>query len=70
MYTIVALNFVLTYLVSGTEPVTDAAGAAWRTGDVFETAAITSLLTMIFVTALAAIKVVQAPSAPQRKARK
>jgi len=70
MYTIVALNFVLTYLVSGTENVTDAAGAQWRTGDVFETAAITSLLTMIFVAALAAIKVVQAPSAPQRKARK
>lgn len=66
MYTIVALNFVLTYLVSGTEPVTDAAGAQWRTGDIFETAAITSLLTMIFVAALAAIKVVQASSAPQR----
>jgi len=64
MYTIVALNFVLTYLVSGTETVTDATGAAWRSGDVFETAAITSLLTMIFVAALAAIKVLQHSSTP------
>lgn len=30
---------------------TDAAGAAWRSGDIIETAAITSLLTMMFVVA-------------------
>ena len=70
MYAIVALNYGLAYLANVTETVTDATGAAWRSGDVFETAAITSLLTMIFVAALAAIKIVQASSAPQRKARK
>jgi uncharacterized membrane protein len=70
MYAIVALNYPLAYLANETEAVTDATGAAWRTGDIFETAAITSLLTMIFVAALATIKVVQASSAPQRKARK
>lgn len=63
MYTIVALNFVVSYLAYGTEPVTDANGAAWRTGDIFETAAITSLFTMVFVVALAAIKVARGSAA-------
>jgi uncharacterized membrane protein len=66
MYVIVALNYVLDYLANGTEPVTDATGAVWRTGDIFETAAITSLLTMVFVAALATIKIVREPSAPLR----
>jgi uncharacterized membrane protein len=69
MYMIVALNYVLEYLANGTEPVTDATGAVWRTGDIFETAAITSLLTMVFVAALAAIKIVRDFSAPLRQAR-
>jgi uncharacterized membrane protein len=60
MYAIVALNYLLAYLVNGSEAVTDATGAAWRTGDIFETAAITSLLTMMFVVALAALKLARA----------
>ena len=57
MYALVALNFVFSYLVEVSQPVTDAAGATWHTGDIAETAAITSLLTMMFVVALAAMKV-------------
>jgi hypothetical protein len=59
MYAIVALGFVLTFLVEDSAPVTDATGAAWLSGDIYETAAITGLFTMMFMVALAAIKVVQ-----------
>jgi uncharacterized membrane protein len=59
MYAIVALGFVLTFLAEGSVTVTDATGAAWLSGDIYETAAMTSLLTMMFVAALAAIKVAQ-----------
>jgi putative membrane protein len=59
MYAIVALGFVLTFLVEDSAPVTDATGAAWLSGDIYETAAITGLFTMMFVVVLAAIKVVQ-----------
>ncbi len=55
MYAVIAALFVLNYFVSGSEPVTDATGITWRSGDIRETAAITSLLTMVFVVALAAI---------------
>ena len=56
MYAIVALYFVLNYLAKGSGTVTDATGAAWRSGDVYETAAITSIFTMLLVVALAAIR--------------
>jgi hypothetical protein len=42
--------------------VTDATGAAWRSGDIRETAAITSLLTMVFVVALTAITIARIPA--------
>ena len=66
MYAIVALGFVLTFLVEDSAPVTDATGAAWLSGDIYETAAITGLFTMMFVVALATIKVVQNGSIPAR----
>lgn len=66
MYAIVALGFVLTFLVEDSAPVTDATGAAWLSGDIYETAAITGLFTMMFVVALAAIKVVQNGSIPAK----
>lgn len=66
MYAIVALGFVLSFLVEDSAPVTDATGAAWLSGDIYETAVITSLFTMMFVVALAAIKVVQDGSVPAK----
>ena len=66
MYAIVALGFVLTFLVEDSAPVTDATGAAWLSGDIYETAAITGLFTMMFVVALAMIKVVQNGSIPAK----
>jgi uncharacterized membrane protein len=57
MYALVALNFVASYAVNIPQTVTHATGAAWNTGAMTETSAITSLLTMMFVVALAAMTV-------------
>jgi len=55
MYALVALNFVASYAVQIPRTVIDATGAAWNTGAISEASAITSLLTMMFVVALAAM---------------
>jgi putative membrane protein len=65
MYAIVAVRFILAYLVYPSENVTDPAGVAWRTGDIYETAALTATFTMLFVVALAAILLARQPDAPQ-----
>jgi uncharacterized membrane protein len=57
MYALVAVNFVFSYPMQVSRTVTDATGAVWQTGDIAATAAITSLLGMMFVAALAAMKV-------------
>jgi putative membrane protein len=67
MYAIVASHFILSYLANGSETVTDATGAAWRSGDINETAAMTAIFTMLFVCALAAIKVVGESEPPRRR---
>ena len=67
MYAIVASHFILSYLVMGSVTVADATGAAWRSGDIYETAAMTAIFTMLFVCALAAIKVVGVSETPKRR---
>jgi uncharacterized membrane protein len=63
MYAVIALLFSIEFAVKGSgEVVTDATGAAWRVGDIRETAAITSLLTMVFVVALTAITIAREPA--------
>ena len=69
MYGVIGLTFVLNYVVgAGNTPVTDAAGVTWHTGSIIESAAIVSIYTMLFVAALAAVKLIQgstdAPSSP------
>ncbi|HYI05489.1 MAG TPA: carotenoid biosynthesis protein [Reyranella sp.] len=60
MYAVVALDFVMTYMMkTGSETVVDAVGIPWRSGDIFETAALTALLTMMFVVALAAVTILR-----------
>jgi uncharacterized membrane protein len=66
MYAILAFGYVLAFLAQDSTPVTDATGATWRKGDIAETAAITSLFTMIFVAVLAAIGVMRDSSAQPR----
>ena len=57
MYAIVAANYVLVYRVNASTPVSDATGVVWRSGDIFQAGAITSLLTMALVVALTALTV-------------
>ena len=62
MYAVVGLDFVVSYLLRGaSENVVDAAGVTWRSGDIVETAALTALLTMMFVVALATVTILRAP---------
>lgn len=70
MYGAVALKYPTRYLadlVGGhSESVTDAAGHTWWTGDINETAALMSLVTMLFVTVLAALQLAQGrPTLPR-----
>ncbi|MEI9899749.1 MAG: carotenoid biosynthesis protein [Hyphomicrobium sp.] len=57
MYAIVALQFVASWAVSRSEPLVDANGIAWRSGDLLETSAITAIFTMLFVATLALITI-------------
>lgn len=64
LYAIMGAAFVLQY-VAGTSPdrtVVDATGATWQTGNIYETAAILALFTMLFIAALAAVKLIQRPT--------
>jgi putative membrane protein len=64
VYAIIGLTPVLNFLVGGdNSQVTDAAGVVWQTGSIIEAAATVSLYTMIFAVALAAVKLLQAPTA-------
>jgi hypothetical protein len=60
MYAVIGLTFVLAYLVGNSNTlVTDAAGVVWHTGSIAESAAIVSIYTMLFVAALATVKLLQ-----------
>jgi putative membrane protein len=60
-YAVVGLTAVLTYLVfSGNTQVTDAAGVVWQTRSITEAEATVSIFTMIFVSVLAGVKLLQA----------
>jgi putative membrane protein len=67
MYAVVALDFVASYLLKGSEQVTDAAGMTWRSGDIYETSALAALLTMMFVVVLTALKVAREPDETHRR---
>ncbi|HEX9036132.1 MAG TPA: carotenoid biosynthesis protein [Ktedonobacterales bacterium] len=62
-YAVIGLSFVLQYLSATNHAVSDATGAVWQTGAIHETSAIVSLLTMVFIAALATVKLRQAPGA-------
>jgi putative membrane protein len=63
MYALVALLFVLNFLIKGSaETLTDASGAPWRATDIRETAAIVSLIPMLFAVTLAALAIARKPA--------
>ena len=60
-YGVVGVTAVISYMVfSGNTLVTDAAGVAWQTRSITEAEATVSIFTMIFVSALAGLKMLQA----------
>lgn len=59
MYAITGSTFVLNYVAGSDKTVTDATGAVWHTANIYETAALASLFTMLFLAALAAVKLLQ-----------
>jgi phosphatidylglycerophosphate synthase len=61
MYAVLGLTFVLSYVVGKSDTlVTDAAGLVWHSRSIAESEAIVSIYTMLFVAALATVKLVQA----------
>jgi uncharacterized membrane protein len=68
MYGLIGLTYVLAYMVGGgNTQATDAAGVVWQTASISEARATVSIFTMIFVAALAAVKLLQgsAEAAPR-----
>jgi len=60
-YAVVGLTAVLSYLVfTGNTVVTDAAGVVWQTRSITEAEATVSIFTMIFVSVLSGVKMLQA----------
>ena len=62
LYAIMGAAFVLQYLTGTSRTVVDATGATWHTGAIYETAAILSLFTMLFIAALSPVKLIQQPA--------
>jgi putative membrane protein len=63
-YAVVGLTPVLSYLVfSGNAPVTDVAGVVWQTRGITEAEAAVSIFTMLFVSVLSGVKMLQASAA-------
>jgi hypothetical protein len=65
------LTPVLTFVISGSNSqVTDAAGVVWQTRSIAESVATVSIYTMLFASALSAVKLIQAPAtAPETSAQ-
>jgi uncharacterized membrane protein len=69
---VIAVGYPAAYLGGRNVPVTDASGAVWHTRDIYETAAIVSIYTLLFVSVLSFLKIVRwehAVGAPRRGSR-
>src|SRR4030088_760191 len=70
-YAVMGLAPVLTFMIGGSNAqATDAAGVVWQTRSIAESVATVSIYTMLFVVALSAVKLIQAPAtAPETSAQ-
>lgn len=59
LYAVQGLTFVLQYVIGSNTQVTDAAGAVWHTGAIYETSAIVSIYTMLFIAVMTTVKLMQ-----------
>lgn len=63
LYAVIALGTVLGFVVGGINtPITDAAGVVWQSRSIAEAMATVTIYTMLFATALAAVRLLQASS--------
>ena len=68
MYAVVGLTPVVGYLAAKTNTaVSDGAGGVWHTGSITESMATVTIFTMLFAAALAAVKLLQEPTAAVHK---
>jgi putative membrane protein len=58
-FLVIAISFPAIYLAGSNAVIKDATGKVWQTGDIFETAAIISIFTMVFVAVLSFFKIAQ-----------
>jgi putative membrane protein len=67
MYALIGLGIVLAYVVGSPNTlVTDAAGVVWQSSSIAEGEATVTVYTILFATALAAVKLLQRPAAASR----
>jgi len=64
VFAVMALDFPATYFGGENRPITDATGKIWQTGDIYESGAIVSLYTMLFVS-VASVAVLLLRRAPR-----
>jgi hypothetical protein len=59
LYGLMAVAFFVTTFTGDREIVTDATGMTWRTGDIYETAALVTIYGMGFIAVLALLRIAQ-----------
>jgi uncharacterized membrane protein len=58
-YAVIAVGFFVTYATAERTVVTDALGQTWRTADIYETSALTTIYGLVFIAALAFLRIAQ-----------
>jgi uncharacterized membrane protein len=64
LYTATAISFVTEFFTGARTTVTDATGATWRTGDIYETSALVTIYGMLFMAGLALLRIAQQRTVP------
>jgi putative membrane protein len=59
LYASIAVGFFVTYATAERKVVTDALGQTWRTADIYETSALTTVYGLVFIAALAFLRIAQ-----------
>ena len=59
LYAAIAVGFFVTYATGKRTVVTDALGHVWHTGDIYETSVLTTIYGLVFVSALAFLRIAQ-----------
>jgi len=63
-YAAISVGFFVTYATGARTVVTDALGQTWRTADIYETSALTTVYGLVFIAALALLRIAQRRTEP------